>query len=165
MKSGAIALFAVLAFTVLVAQGASAADHDFDAMVRQVSVAYHAKPEHIPLLGFARFVVNVARPYGTRDFRLAVFEDVKPGFDSDSDPFTPPGPGWQLMVRSISRRNISRHNNEITRIFAHPAGSYMRLMILATEHDEATVVQVEVNARELGRHIEDAERHSHSREN
>lgn len=153
MKSGAIVLFAVLA-----AQGASAADHDFDAMVRQVSAAYHAKPEHIPLLGFARFVVNVARPYGTRDFRLAVFEDVKPEFPSDS--FAPPGPGWQLMVRSSSRRN-----NEITRIFAHPAGSYMRLMILATEHNEATVVQVEVNARELGRHIEDAERHSHSREN
>lgn len=155
MKSAAIALFAVL-----MAQGALAADHDFDAMVRQVSAAYHAKPEHIPLLGFARFVTNVARPYGTRDFRLAVFEDVKPDFTAGSDSFAPPGPGWHLMVRSTLRRD-----NEITRIFAHPAGSYMRLMILTIEPNEATVVQVEVNAREFGRHIEDTERRSHSREN
>ena len=155
MKSIAIVLL-----TVLATQVGSAADHDFDVMVRQVSVAYHAKPEHIPLLGFARFVTNVARPYGTRDFRLAVFEDVKLEFTAGSDSFTPPGTGWQLIVRSISRRD-----NEITRIFAHPAGSYMRLIILTTEPNEATVVQVEVNAREFGRHIEDTERHAHSREN
>jgi len=151
---------AIVLFTVLATQVASAADHDFDVMVRQVSVAYHAKPEHIPLLGFARFVTNVARPYGTRDFRLAVFEDVKPEFTAGSDSFTPPGTGWQLIVRSISRRD-----NEITRIFAHPAGSYMRLIILTTEPNEATVVQVEVNARDFGRHIEDTERHAHSHEN
>ena len=120
----------------------------------------NANPEHIPLFGFARFVTNVARPYGTRDFRLAVFEDVKPEFTASSDSFAPPGTGWQLMVRSTSRRD-----NEITRIFAHPAGSYTRLMILTTEPKEATVVQVEVNAREFGRHIEDTERHAHSRKN
>ena len=155
MKSAAIVFFAVLA-----AQAASAADHDFDAMVRQISTVYHAKPEHIPLLGFARFVANVARPYGTRDFRLAVFEDVKPEFAAGFDSFAPPGPGWQLIVRSVSRPG-----NEVTRIFARTAGSYMRLMILTTEPGEATVVQVEVNAREFGRHIEDTERRAHSREN
>jgi hypothetical protein len=117
-------------------------------MVRQIETQYQTKPMHIPFLGVARFVVGVVRPYGARNFQLAVFENLGPEAGKPID-FEPPGPGWQVVTRVTSLKHP-----ENTLIYARPSGANIKMLIVTTETNEATVVEVEVDPERFARQIQ-----------
>src|SRR4051794_37942959 len=90
---------------------------EFDWLVREVSRQSSAKPVHIPLFGFARFVLAAAHPAGTSELHLAVLQQVElePGkFSRLTDEAV--GPAWKPIVRVRSR------NTESTSIYAQLNG-------------------------------------------
>ena len=128
------------------------ADHDFDSLVRSMESHYGSKKMHIPMLGFANFLVKVARPAGTKDFKLAIFEDI----DSDRHPsaelldatFRPSG--WKPFVQVIDNRSRERIH-----VYSRQTHRDHELMITTLEPDEAMMVRVRVNAERLARWIND----------
>lgn len=139
-----IALLALAAMPVL------AGGNDFDSMVRSLEDHYGKKKVYIPFMGFANFIVKVARPAGTRDFKLAVFEDV--------DHYRHPAPevldrnfvsrGWKPFVRVTSNRKHER-----VQIYAREVGRDHELMITTFERNEAVMVRVRVNAEGLSKWV------------
>ena len=126
------------------------ADRDFDSLVREMESQYGSKKVHIPMLGFANFLVKVARPAGTKDFKLAIFEDI----DSDRHPsvelldatFRPSG--WKPFVQVIDNRNRERIH-----VYSRQTNRDHELMITTLERDEAMIVRVRVNAERLARWV------------
>ena len=63
---------------------------DFDWMIRQFSRESGVEPVHIPMFGLARLFVGIARPAGTSDLHLAVFEDTGLKAERLTARWTPP---------------------------------------------------------------------------
>jgi hypothetical protein len=128
------------------------AEHDFDSLVRSMESHYGSKKMHIPMLGFANFLVKVARPAGTKDFKVAIFEDIDgdrhPSIDRLDAAFRPSG--WKPFVQVIDNRNRER-----VHIYSRHAHRDHELMITRFEPDEAMIVRVKVNAERLARWIND----------
>jgi hypothetical protein len=141
----AIAILALATVPLLAGGG-----NDFDSMVRTMEDHYGKKKVYIPFMGFANFIVKVAKPAGTRDFKLAVFEDVDyfrhPTADELDSKFRPNG--WKPFVRVTSNRKDER-----VHIYAREAGRDHELLITTFEHDEAVMVRVKVNAEGLAKWV------------
>ncbi|HLK18416.1 MAG TPA: hypothetical protein VKT81_05645 [Bryobacteraceae bacterium] len=144
MTSRFLAVFLVASGAVLVAES------EFDHVVKEIEVHYHTKRTHIPFLGLANLVVKVARPAGTSEFKLAIFEDLKAideGDEQDLDRF----------MRGISSsrlrplvREHSRRDGESVYIYADNDDMRATRMLIATfQRDQATVVEVKVDMNAL----------------
>lgn len=126
------------------------ADSEFDHVVKAIEVHYHTKRTHIPFLGLANLVVKVARPAGTSEFKLAVFEDLKSSGDSDDqelDRFMHDFSSSRLrpLVRVHSRRD-----GDSIYIYADDDEARSTRMLIATfQRDQATVVEVKVDMNAL----------------
>lgn len=139
---------------LLACGAASAADRDFERVVKAIEAHYGTHHANVPLMGVANFFVKVARPAGTSSFHLAVFdhldavEDDRNGFMDrlDSGSLHP-------LVRIRSNRE-----GEGTYILAGDAGKSTRMLIATFSRDAAMVVQVRVNAAALRRTIEHPDR-------
>ncbi|MFB3829410.1 MAG: hypothetical protein ACE15B_21755 [Bryobacteraceae bacterium] len=134
-----------------------AGDRQFDALVRGVESDYGVSRTRIPFFGVVNFFVKVARPAGTRDLRLAVFEDFSPGGDFTSRLESRLDPAWRPMVRVHSRRNGER-----TAIYVQ-MGKDLRLLIAAAERRETSLIQLRLNQRALLKWIEDPARRAWDR--
>jgi hypothetical protein len=125
-------------------------DPDFDALVRSMESHYGSKKVHIPMLGFANFLVKVARPAGTKDFKLAVFEDVDsdrhPTAERLDDALLPQG--WKPFARVTSNRKGER-----VHIYSRQSHRDHELMIATLERREAVIVRVRLNAERLARWV------------
>ncbi len=133
---------------LLVSLGAIAGGSGFDSLEGQIERSYHVKPQHIPLLGAARFTARAAGRFGGRQFRLAVFENLpedRPPLNLDT-----PGMGWQLILRSETPPE-----REATQIYARTQGERIRILVLSEEPDEITLVESEVNPVEFARRLRD----------
>jgi hypothetical protein len=139
-----------VAIFVLAALPLAAGGNDFDSMVRTMENHYGKKKVYIPFMGFANFIVKVAKPAGARDFKLAVFEDIDPSrhptFDELDRKFRPNG--WKPFVRVTSK-----HEGERVQIYARESGRDHELLITTFERDEAVMVRVKVNAEGLARWV------------
>jgi hypothetical protein len=145
-----------LVVLLLVSMGAGfAGDWEFDHVVNAIESHYGTQRTHIPFLGLASFVVNVARPAGASGFKLAVFENLRsaPGYRdrADLDRFMDglSGGGLHRVVCARSRRD-----GEATYIYVGEVGSSTKMLIATFERDEATVIQVKVNIETLLKTIE-----------
>lgn len=125
---------------------AAAGDSGFDSLVSQIESAYRVKPQHIPLLGAARFTARSARSFGGRQFRLAVFENL-PEDRPRLNPL-PPGRGWQQIIRSDTQPG-----RDSTRIYARADGGRIRVLALNEESDEITLIESEVKPSEFARRL------------
>ena len=67
----------LLAILLAASAAAFGADRDFDRLVSAVQIRFGTPPEHIPLMGFANFLVSVTKLAGTSGFRLAVFDNLR----------------------------------------------------------------------------------------
>jgi hypothetical protein len=124
---------------------AAAGDREFRGVVHSIESTYGVHHMRIPLLGVVLFFV---RPAGVGGLKLAVFE----GFKTPNDAAevtrvieSSLGPDWHPFVKVQSKGA----KGETTLIYARPAGGRMRLMIVALESCEATVVEVNVNDRAI----------------
>src|ERR1017187_5152110 len=93
---------------LLAASVAALAADEFDHVVNAIESHYHTRRVHIPLMGVANLVVNVAHPAGVSGFKLAIFEDLgsrESGDEADLDQFMNglSGTGLHLMVRAHSQ--------------------------------------------------------------
>lgn len=126
------------------------AEHEFDSLVRGMESQYGTKRTYIPFLGFANFLVKVVRPAGTKDFKLAVFENI----DSSRHPSpeeldaTCLARGWKPFVRVVSNRKGER-----VQIYARQANRDQELLVNTLERDEAVIVRVRVNPETMSRWV------------
>lgn len=144
-----------IALLLAAASAAWAGDWEFDHVVRAIEQHYGIKRTYIPFMGFANFVVKVARPAGTSGFKLAVFEDIGSAIDfRDQDELN------QLMNRFSSRdlhplvRVRSRGKGESTYIYAGEIGKSTRMLIANFGRNEATVIEVKANIDTLLRTLD-----------
>jgi hypothetical protein len=144
---------------LLVTMGAGfAGDWEFDHVVKAIESHYGARRTHIPFLGLASFVVNVAHPAGASGFKLAVFENLRsaPGYRDrvELDRFMD-GLSSGGLHRVVCAR--SRRDGEATYIYVGEAGNLTKMLIATIDRDEATVIQVKVNIETLLKTIESPE--------
>ncbi|HLK65389.1 MAG TPA: hypothetical protein VKU19_18245 [Bryobacteraceae bacterium] len=132
----------MLAFSTALA----GADRDFERIVKAVESHYGVKQTHIPLMGVANLFTKVARPAGTKSFKIAIFENMgaangygeNAGFDGLFDELA--AGGLRPMIRTHSR-----HNAESTYICTGEVGKWTRMLVATFDRNQATVVEVEVN--------------------
>jgi hypothetical protein len=126
------------------------AENDFDSLVHSMENQYGTKKTYIPLMGFANFLVKAARPSGTKDFKLAMFEHVDrnrhPSAEELDSRFL--SRGWKPFVRVMSNRKSER-----VQIYARESGRDHELLITTFEDHEAVLVRVRVNAENLAKWV------------
>ncbi len=141
---------------LLVSMGAGfAGDWEFDRVVKAIESHYGTHRTHVPFIGLASFVVNVAHPAGASGFKLAVFENLRaapgnrdPGeLDRFMDNLA--SGGLRRVVRARSRKD-----GDSTYIYVGDVSNSTRMLIASFERDEATVIQVKVNIETLLKTIE-----------
>jgi hypothetical protein len=134
-----------------------AGDREFNSVVSTVETQYGVHKMHIPLLGFASFCLKVAGTPGASGLKVAVFQHMpRPRGSSDQEfeqrVTSSLGPEWQRFVRVRSHAE-----NEFTIIYTNAAEKDLRMMIVALQPDDATVVQVKLKSSDLKRWIDDPE--------
>jgi hypothetical protein len=126
------------------------AENDFDSLVRSMENYYGMKKTYIPFMGVANLFVKVARPAGTKDFKLAIFEDVRrdrhPSVEELDNRFLTRG--WKPFVRVMSNKKRER-----VQIYARPSGRDHELLVTTFEDHEAVMVRVKVNAENLAKWV------------
>ena len=140
MKARVPALF------LAAAAAAFGAGRDFDRVVNAIEHYYGVKHTHIPLLGAANLFAKVARPAGTRGFKLAVFDNL-PGVPDDGGQRD-----LDRFMNDLCRGGLrplvvthSRAGAESSYILAGETGKSTSLLIATFERDRATVVEVEID--------------------
>lgn len=123
----------------------------FNEVVATIEESTELRRIWIPFFGIARAFVKTTHPDGVYDIKLAVFEGrigrTPSAFvDMMRDSL---GSEWQPMVVSQSRKS-----GEIAHIFAQESKRGMRLLIVALEDGEATVIEVELDPERVDELIE-----------
>jgi len=143
---------AILAACLLMAASARAADREFSEVVRVISDEFHTRPTSIPLFGLVNVFTAAVRPAGTRHIDLAVFEHLsdhdRQGRNITEALLNAVGRSWKPFVQVRSRRN---GREETVLVYMRQQGNEWKLLVTAVERDEATVVQLLLNADALAR--------------
>ena len=146
--SAALAMLCVCA--ILPAVKGLARDREFEAIVHQIEVNYHAHRTQRFLMGCVGLVVRITHPQGVNTLKIALFEDRFPvAVDDIGIEYVMRkalDAGWHSMVRVSSRRS-----GEHTYVYARDQGrpNQMELLILTIEPGEAVVLQVQLNSDRL----------------
>ena len=147
------AALAALLLVFVFSSPATVRADDFDAVVKKVRAACGGRKVRIPFLGLASFATRVVRPAGVKSFKLAVFEDLtRPGDVSGLGAAIERslGPEWRPLVRIRSGRGA-----EQTHVYSREAGENLKLMIVAVDGDQATVIRAKVNPEGLAKFARD----------
>jgi len=150
---------AIAVACLLTAASARAADREFSEVVRVISDEFHTRPTSIPLFGLVNVFTAVIRPAGTRHIDLAVFEHLsdhdRQGRNLTEALLNAVGRSWKPFVQVRSRRN---GHEETVLVYMRQQGNEWKLLVTAVERDEATVVQLLLNADALARWMASPER-------
>jgi hypothetical protein len=127
---------------------------EFKQLVQSLETQHHGKRTRVPMWRLLRPMLKVGAPAGVKTVDVAIFEDqgyfnsgAAARFEVDLERIF--GPGWQPMVRSLSRRDGER-----TWIYARPQGKDLHLMILTQEPDNAVVIEARLRPQSLGKWLE-----------
>lgn len=152
-RAGSYAVLATLLLTLVLSTPATARADDFDAIVKHVRAACGGKKVRIPFLGLAGFATKLVRPAGVKSLKLAVFEDLTRTGDMSGLGAAigqSLGPEWRPLVRIRSGRGA-----EQTHVYVREAGDNLKVMIVALDGDQATVIRAKVNPEALARFARD----------
>lgn len=148
----------VAALCLLGALSLRAADREFNDVVRVISDEFHTRPTSIPFFGLVNVVTAVVHPAGARHIDLAVFEHLstrdREGRNLREALLNAVGRSWKPFVQVQSRRN---GHEETVLVYMRQQGRDWKLLVTAVERDEATVVQLLLNADALARWMESPE--------
>jgi hypothetical protein len=149
----------ILIACALLVVPARAADREFSDVVRVISDEFHTNPVRIPFFGLVNVFTAVVKPAGTRHIDLAVFEHLNnrdgTGRNVTEGIKAAVGVSWKpfIQVRSY------RHGREETvSVYMRQQGREWKLLVAAVERDQATVVQLLLDADALARWVSDPER-------
>lgn len=152
-------IFPVVAFCLLGAVSAQAADREFTDVVRVISDEFHTRPTSIPMFGLVNVFTAVVHPAGTRHIDLAVFEHLnsrdRDGREVAESILSAVGRSWKPFVQVRSHRN---GHEETVLVYMRQQGHDWKLLVTAIERDEATVVQLLLNPDALARWMASPER-------
>jgi len=153
MTRRAIEILLVIALAVPCFAG----DREFKSVVQAIEMDYGVKQMHIPFLGFATFCLHAAGTPGTSGFKLAVFQHLKRPAGSTTAQFERGvagalGSDWRPIVRVRSHGE-----KQFTVIYADTAGKDMKMMIVALDPDQATIVQVKLRESDVKKLMNDPE--------
>jgi hypothetical protein len=145
------------ALALLLAAAASgfAADREFDRLTAAIESRFGVRRQHIPMMGVANFFVKVARPEGARGFKLAIFEDLRlrPEDGAALDRMmAEAAAGLKPLVQARSN-----HGSERTYIYTGGAGNF-KMFIATFDRDDATIVEIALDAEALARVLADPAR-------
>ena len=142
----------LLSLLCVLPSAAHAKGGDFDAVVRNVKVTCGGKRVHIPFLGLAGFATKLVRPAGLKSFKLAVFENLERPGDAQLGPAVSRalGPEWRPLVRVRSRSEGAQ-----TLVYVSDAGENLKVIIVALDRDQATVIRAKVNPEALAKFARD----------
>lgn len=130
------------------------ADWEFDRVVDAIEHQYGVRHTQIPLMGVANFFVKVVRPGGATGFKLAVFENLRSEepdeveLDRFMDRFDESDLHRLLRVHS-------RRDGESAYIYFEDLGRTTKMLLVTFDRQEATVMQVSLNADALLRILND----------
>jgi hypothetical protein len=136
----------LLCLLCLAAAPTLAKDGDFDAVVRSVKADCGGKKMHIPFLGLAGLATKLVRPAGVKSFKLAMFERVNVGDGRmlGEDLRRALGDGWSPLVRARTREGQAY-------VYVREAGKDLKLIVVALDGEQATVVRVRLNPQALAK--------------
>lgn len=150
---------AIAVACLLSAASLRAADREFSEVVGVISDEFHTRPTSIPLFGLVNVFTAAVRPAGTRHIDLAVFEHLSEhdcqGRNLTEALLNAVGRSWKPFVQVRSRRN---GHEETVLVYMRQQGNEWKLLVTAVERDEATVVQLLLNADALARWMASPER-------
>ena len=137
---------------LLVAVPSKAADREFTEVVHVISDEFHTKPTSIPMFGLVNLVTAAVHPAGTRHIDLAIFEHLsnrdREGRNLPESILNAVGRSWKPFVQVRSHKN---GHEETVLVYMRQEGKEWKLLVTAIERDEATVVQLLLNADALAR--------------
>lgn len=145
---------AVLAMAGLLCGAATqAADREFSEVVRVIGDEYHARPTRIPFFGMVNLFTAAAHPAGAKHIDLAVFENLH-GYDRETadNIRRAVGASWTPFIQVRSDRD-----QETVFVYMRQSGHDWKLLVVAMERAEATVVQLLLDADGLARWLSDPE--------
>ena len=153
---------ALLALCLLLAEApASAIESDFQAVVGAIETQFGVRRTHIPLFGLASFVVRSSHQ-GVHGLEFATIENLPRQPEAvrrlDGALRRTLGPEWRpfIQVRSGTRQ-------EYTAVYLRGAGLNVKLMVATLDGDEATVVELRLDAGQLHAWLENPERMARDR--
>jgi hypothetical protein len=138
----ALCMIAACMLSCAVLQGA---ERGFDEIVRVISDQFHTRPLHIPFFGLVNAATFVARPAGVKHLNLAVFENLNVDDEGERDiakAILMADGGWRPFVK------VHEHAETILVYMAQDRGD-CKLLVVAIESGEATVVELKLNPEGL----------------
>jgi hypothetical protein len=132
-----------------------AGDREFKSVVSAIETEYNTKHMRIPMLKLTTFGLHAAGVQGGSDLKLAVFEHLDLPPDASTVEFerkitSAMGGGWHPLVRVKVRGE-----GQFTMIYASTDEKKMKLMIIALQPENATVVQVTLKESDVKKWIKD----------
>jgi hypothetical protein len=135
----------VLAACMLSCAVLEGAERGFDEIVQVISDQFHTRPLHIPFFGLVNAATFVARPAGVKHLNLAVFENLNVDDEGERDiakAILMADGGWRPFVK------VHGHAETVLVFMAQDRGD-CKLLVLAIESGEATVVELKLNPEGL----------------
>jgi hypothetical protein len=121
------------------------AERGFDEIVRVISDQFHTRPVHIPFFGLVNAAAFVARPAGVKHLDLAVFENLNVDGEGERDiakAVLMMEGGWRPFVK------VRGHAETVLVFMAQDRGD-CKLLVVAIESGDATVVELKLNPEGL----------------
>jgi hypothetical protein len=151
----------VLAAFLLGSISAQAADREFTEVVRVIADEFHTRPMSIPMFGLVNMFAAAVHPAGTKHIDLAVFEHLgardREGRNLPESILSAVGRSWKPFVQVRSHRN---GYEETVFVYMRQQGNDWKLLVTAVERDQATVVQLLLNAEALAHWMESPEHYA-----
>lgn len=124
-------------------------DFNFNALVKMIEAQYGVQRARIPFLGLAMFCLRVGRVPGAADFKIAVFENLPQSNVASNEAFERSvqrviGSGWHPLMRARSSKDGS-----VTMIYANPDDKNMRVLIVALNGTDGTIVRARVKKSQV----------------
>lgn len=137
--------FFILALLVVGLQTANAQGKGYDKIVQHLQTNYQAKKVKIPFLWLAKIAVKVVRPAGVKSFDVTLFENLSfkrstLDLEMQSAMNNSLGADWSPVIRIRSKEG------EQVYAYMKDEGENVRLMLVAIDKDNATVVRAKFNA-------------------
>jgi Domain of unknown function (DUF4252) len=138
-------ILALLAFGI---KTANAQGKGYDKIVKHLETNYQAKKVKIPFMWLAKLAVKVVRPAGVKSFNVTLFENLtfsRATLDQEmqsamSDSL---GADWSPIIRVRSREG------EQVYMYMREEGENVRIMFVAIDKNNATVVRAKFNAEKF----------------
>jgi hypothetical protein len=152
-----LAIFALCGVLILAIPCPGGSDQEFHAVVTAIETQYGVHHMRIPMLGFATFCLRIAGTPGAAGLKIAVFEDIRRGNEISSESLEQSieaavGERWKPLVRVRAR-----DDGELTMVYTNPDDKELKVLVVAIQEDQATVVQAKVKASQIRRWMRDPE--------